>query len=248
MSGPEDFISYADYAGLNEGEGQRMLEEAMKRQLTGDASPEQIQQNAMNQYYAGGQEGSGFDDYGKRVQQGMASYGEFVEAMRDPAKRQALLEKVYGGWATGLDSSLVGGQTGGLRQNLHNFANGIDQLQGRALEHKKLWDNDRAAYAQQKYFYDQDQAKKKARRDAEARVRAHADSIGLGDRPGHSLTAEFMPGSSYSFKQQYWDPVTRDVRWDDYERDMDAQRWAGVKKDNENEKAGRKANPGPFGW
>ncbi len=120
MSGPEDFTSFADYMGLNNEAGQAMLKRTQGNYAfnnpTDDGLLQQSQNNLNLSRRAGEQGGSEADTWNANnqyVQKGMASYGEFMAGMNDPAKRQALMEKTYGkGAASWLDSAVAGSDTG----------------------------------------------------------------------------------------------------------------------------------------
>lgn len=112
MSGPEDFVSFGDYLGLNDEAGQAMLKRTMAEQSPG-MGIDRLRQLSEAHYNQAGDVGIGGDAAyqrtGDALKKGMASYGEFMKGMNDPAARQALMEKTYGKGATSaFDSALAG--------------------------------------------------------------------------------------------------------------------------------------------
>ena len=130
MSDPNSFVNFSDYLGLNQGAG-----DAMRAKTTADyhgPNADSIQALSDQHYTEAGAAGEGqpgaeaqYERSGQGVQQGIATYGEFLQGMADPAKRQALMEKTYGpGAVSAFDAALTsngGGQAGAKAQ--------INQLQ-----------------------------------------------------------------------------------------------------------------------
>ncbi len=118
MSDPNSFVNFADYMGLNDEAGQQMLDKTMTQgddlrnaaQTSLDAHSAAAR--SAGEGRAGGEEA--FNKTGEQAHAGLASYGEFMAGMADPAKRQALMEKTYGRGATSwLDSAMTGAAGGG---------------------------------------------------------------------------------------------------------------------------------------
>ena len=114
MSDPSDYVGWEEYLGLNREAGESMLAPTM-------AEGETIRTDALGAVQrrrdaargAGMGEVGGEEEYaraGEQARQGVASYGEFMQAMVDPASRRALMEKTYGkGRVSWLDSATAGG-------------------------------------------------------------------------------------------------------------------------------------------
>ncbi len=112
-----DFLNWSDYMGLNseaaEAMGQRTMVQGTK--LRGDADAAISQRYKLSRAAGEGSEADGvaYDASAEKVRTGLASYGEFMKGMSDPAARQALMEKTYGkGAVSWLDSAMAGGGRG----------------------------------------------------------------------------------------------------------------------------------------
>ncbi len=127
---PSDFISMSDYMGLN-AEDVRMMEERMMAE--GNKLRDTAMGDSAAHYSAAEKAGLGedggqaaYEQAGEQARVGMASYSEFMGGMSDPAKRQALMEKVYGkGAASWMDSAMMGGSANrfddSARKTQHEF-------------------------------------------------------------------------------------------------------------------------------
>lgn len=111
MADPSNFVNFSDYLGLNEGAGDQMFDRL-------DAEGGKLRDEAYGAISA--QDNSArdgveaFEAGGERVRKGLASYGAFMKALRDPTARQELMEKTYGkGAVSALDSALVGNRGDG---------------------------------------------------------------------------------------------------------------------------------------
>lgn len=111
MAPPSNFVSFADYLGLNQEAGNQMTDRTLAQ---GDTLRDEAY-GAVNARDAMAKDGAeAFESGGERVRKGLASYGEFMKGMQDPAYRQTLMEKVYGkGTVSALDSALVTSTGGG---------------------------------------------------------------------------------------------------------------------------------------
>lgn len=140
MGAPSNFVSFADYAGLNQQAGQQMLDRATSGagKLRADAvSASDAHYNAARA--AGNGETGGvaeFERTGEQARKGLASYGEFMQSLRDPGARQALMEKTYGkGAVSALDSALAGSAGAGQIANGQRDARQLGtQLEGRDID------------------------------------------------------------------------------------------------------------------
>ena len=104
MPGPSNFISFADYLGINEEAGQQMAERTLENS-NGGMTPQQMQEMAEKHYASARNAGDSDKDGGvykntyETTQQGLASYSAFMKGMNDPAARRATMEKAYGNGA-----------------------------------------------------------------------------------------------------------------------------------------------------
>lgn len=161
MSPPSNFVSFADYLGLNEEAGQQMLDRTM-------APGAKLRDEAMAATDArfsaakGGAES--YEKSGERERKGLASYGRFMKSLNDPADRQRLMEEVYGkGAVSALDSALVTGAGAGRLDAAQKEGQGVFR---RAEEAGIRNDERAAAYEKQRVGYEQQDASEKARRQA----------------------------------------------------------------------------------
>ncbi len=152
-----DYVSFADYLGLNDESGRAMLEKTLEG---GQGQLDGIQRSADAQLGAAGGAGRGqaagrggrtaYDTSGEAVRTGLASYGEFMKGMNDPAARQALMEKTYGkGAVSWLDSALAGGSGGLARagESFGKFSRDIGAVGARASQRKGDVERIEADYA-----------------------------------------------------------------------------------------------------
>ncbi len=114
MSDPGNFTSFSDYLGLNQEAGASMRQAANdsykgpREQQLGDLEQQHVKAAGAAGWGAPGSLANS-QALGESVRTGMASYGEFLKGMADPAARQALMEKTYGkGAVSAMDSALTG--------------------------------------------------------------------------------------------------------------------------------------------
>lgn len=106
MADPTGYVNFADFLGLNDEAGQEMLKRTTER---GGALRDEVYAANENRDNLARGGAEAFASGGERVRQGLASYGKFMASLRDPAKRQALMEEVYGkGAVSVLDTALMG--------------------------------------------------------------------------------------------------------------------------------------------
>lgn len=169
MSGPEDFVSFDDYLGLNQGAGEAMSNQLMSE---GDKLRDEARA-ATDARFAAAKGGS--DAYaasGQRETKALTSYGDFMQKMKDPAARQAAMAKVFGS-ANRFDAALTGAAGAGrmaqgdadLRGAQDYSKNAAARDVGRAAEYDRM----AGLYAQQEKEYE---AALKAKRDAQTAGRA----------------------------------------------------------------------------
>ncbi len=178
MADPSGFIDFSTYLGLNDEAGQQML-------ASTDAEGERLRneaETASNAHLTAAQ-GAGYGEAGgeahfqatgESARKGLASYGEFMKGMADPAARQALLEKTYGkGGVSWLDSAMAGSNSksgriaegnAGLKRMGHEF----DERAGRAATRKAGFAK---SAADQKSQMDAYNAQKQAKYDAQEEER-----------------------------------------------------------------------------
>lgn len=173
MSGPEDFVSFDDYLGLNQGAGEAMSNQLMSE---GDKLRDEARA-ATDARFAAAKGGS--DAYaasGQRETKALTSYGDFMQKMKDPAARQAAMAKVFGS-ANRFDAALTGAAGAGrmaqgdadLRGAQHYAEEAGIRNEPRAGQYDAM----RQQYDQQTKSYD---AAMKARRDAQTAGRAKQQS------------------------------------------------------------------------
>ena len=171
MSGPEDFVSFDDYLGLNQGAGEAMSNQLMSE---GDKLRDEARA-ATDARFAAAKGGS--DAYaasGQRETKALTSYGDFMQKMKDPAARQAAMAKVFGS-ANRFDAALTGAAGAG------RMAQGEADLRGaqhyaenagiRDTQRAGSYDAMQAKYAQQAKDYS---AVLNANRERAARDKAAA--------------------------------------------------------------------------
>ena len=111
MADPSNFVNFSDYLGLNDEAGNQMFD-----RIGGEGARlrDDVYGAIDAQENAGGRDGvAAFEVAGERTRKGLASYGEYMAALRDPARRQELMEKTYGkGSVSALDAALTQAATG----------------------------------------------------------------------------------------------------------------------------------------
>lgn len=150
MAPPSNFVSFADYLGLNEEAGNQMADRTLAQ---GDALRSEAEAATAARFSAakGGRES--YEASGERERKGLASYGEFMGSLNDPGKRKALMEKVYGkGAVSALDSALMRGAGGGRLDAAQDEGEAVFR---RAEEAGIRNDNRAGAYEQQRTGYEQ---------------------------------------------------------------------------------------------
>ncbi len=129
---PENFVSFNDFMGLNDQTGQDAMAKLLASKNGTEADPAKIEEMAKAHRRMAFDQGYGVDaqqndgsgvmamngmtdpsggTYGSTADaatNGLASYGSFIKDMGSEQSRQLALQKLYGGRATALDSSLVG--------------------------------------------------------------------------------------------------------------------------------------------
>lgn len=120
MADPSTFVNWNDYLGLNEGVGETManrtLEEADKLQADARAAADA----RFGAARGAGETGNlkAYEAAGEKSRKALASYGEFMQSLKAPAARQALMEKVYGkGSVSARDAAMMGAQGAGRIQS-----------------------------------------------------------------------------------------------------------------------------------
>lgn len=142
MSDPNSFVNFSDYLGLNEGVG-----DAMRQRL--EANYKGPSENDIKGYANAELVGIDNGDVGTyqtnkdAVRTGTATYADFLGGMADPAKRQALLEKAYGGNVNSFDSALAGAGHDDARDahdKIMNLSNYTDKQGNEADATKSRYD------------------------------------------------------------------------------------------------------------
>ncbi len=162
MSGPEDYVNFADYLGLNNEAGQDMLNRTVQgNQPKGGL--DDVRKLSQSQYDMAGDTSAGSDANYARVgdaaRKGLAAYGDFMKGMNDPAYRQALMEKTYGrGAVSALDSAMAG--TGGMDAQQQQFKDTERDVNRQGMDA----DIRRSGFKQNEKDFQEGQARDAARR------------------------------------------------------------------------------------
>lgn len=188
MADPSNFVNWSDYLGVNQEAADAMTKRLMDplKQQAGQLGTQQAnfigdaeQNGQMRGGYAYGSSG-GEQNY----QNSLMSYGDAVERMRDPAARQAVMQKQFGS-GSALDSAMVGangGQIQQLEQSKQGVFNGDANMQtevanrfAQGRSERAQADAATAAYtARKQAAYDQSQ-KDAAAAQVDAKKKAIAD-------------------------------------------------------------------------
>ena len=181
MSDPSSFTSFQDYLGLNDEAGQQMLDKSMgegDKLRAGAVAASDAHYNAARasgEGRVGGEEA--YQRTGEQARKGLASYGEFMQGMADPAARQTLMEKTYGkGSISALDSAVTGASGGG------RVADGRKEFQRLQIQ---LEDRDMRADARKKNYANQtamQSAEDERGRQAQAANRKKLEEISAANR------------------------------------------------------------------
>jgi hypothetical protein len=194
MSDPSSFVGWDEYMGLNQGVGDSMSEglDAQGNKLRSAAV------DAGNAHYGAARNGGAaeFARTGEQARKGLASYGEFMQGMRDPAARMALMEKTYGkGSVSALDSAMVG------NRGPNDFSKVQNQMESQSMRA----DERQGAYAKMNATSDAAMAQDKANRQAASdknqamlKKRAQDDDDRAVDAYGH-----WYMGDNYNPNQAY---------------------------------------------
>lgn len=206
MADPSNYVSFADYLGLNDEAGQQMLSRTMEGS---DKLRSEAEAATAARFNAAKGGTAAYEASGERERKALASYGDFMAGLSDPAKRQAMMEKAYGkGAVSALDSAFAGAAGGG------RISAGQQDAQGmrRAAESSGIRDANRANQYQR--MGDQQAANEKSyaadlqrRRDAQAamlRKRADADENKRIDLYARQNIQNPM---AYNGDEEYWDPI-----------------------------------------
>ncbi len=191
MDNPSSFVSFADYLGLNDEDGQLMLEKTLApaEKMRDDAQGAMEEQNSVANTWSAGEK---FDAAEEKARAGLASYGEYMQGMSDPAARQALMEKVYGKSSVSrFDEALMGGNNR-LAPHAAAAKQFQEQAAARAGRLRTTFDLTKKSHESQvAYDAKMAEAKKKyledqAKRRAEDEENLRADSFGRqwADREG----------------------------------------------------------------
>ena len=188
-----DFVSFADYLGLNDEAGQQMLNRSMEQgnKLRGEADAAgQAHANFAKEAGSPGGEAQ-FQRSGEVARSALASYGEFMQGMADPAARQALMEKTYGkGAVSALDSALAGSRGVNTSKEFDAYSRDAEKLNVRADE-RRTWakgeakaqaeNEQKQADAEAKFWTDRKAQQAKQAVDFENR---RIDAYGRANTPG----------------------------------------------------------------
>lgn len=163
MDNGSSFIDFASYLGLNDEAGQQMLDKSMG---IGDGMRQQAESEQDNQNRSAGQlNQSLYDAQGANAKQHLASYGEFMQGMADPAARRTLMEKTYGmGSVSWLDSAMAGAAGGGsgmaAKQSQYQQAMTDSGLRSKNNDRRYGMFQERAAETERNRLYDIERAEK----------------------------------------------------------------------------------------
>ncbi len=116
MSDPSQFVSFADYLGLNQDAGQSMTDRAVGDYHDGKSLDDITKLSDQNLAYANNtqKDGGVYGSTKEAVRTGLTSYGDFLKRMSTPEGRQSLMEDTYGkGHVSALDAA-ISGNSGGL--------------------------------------------------------------------------------------------------------------------------------------
>ncbi len=228
-NGPAGFVSFSDYLGLNDEDGKLMLERALAK---GDGmNPDQIRAtsekhlNSARDAGEDGKDGGVYESTGEATRKGLASYGQFMQSLKDPELRQALLAKAYGANVSQFDSMLMESGSGGRR--LAQAGKDFDSLRSEVGERGMVADNRKAESARLTGQYKANEAADIQRRQGEedAREEERLAKAWLG--PGFARMGTTSHGGS--------DPNPRDERGGEiagrYAREARWQDAAGKKID-----------------
>lgn len=248
MSDPSSFLNWQDYLGLNEGVGETManrtLEEADK--LGGEA-----RSAADARVSSAGRAGETGDlrEYeraGERSRKALTSYGEFMQALKDPGARRTLMEKVYGkGAVSARDSAMMGAQ-GGARMaaekdkfnQTQRYAEERDMVGERQMGESKAM---AGKYAENEAGY---QRNKQAAADAREDDRLNNEyAMQYFDDEGRGPGANMLSEAEKKQQIYYWSKHSKSrgadgkIDWNKYRRarDQSAADWeAGTAGDVQN--------------
>lgn len=160
MDEPSNYVNFADYLGLNDEAGQQMLSKTMEG---GDKLRAEAESATAARFGAAKGGSAAYEASGERERKALASYGDFMAGLTDPAKRQAMMEKAYGkGAVSALDSAFAGsagaGRIDAAQKDVQGLRHHAEDAGIRDSGRASAADAMNAKYAQQSKDYAQRQA------------------------------------------------------------------------------------------
>jgi hypothetical protein len=182
VASPTNFVSFADYLGLNAEDAKRMSDSAFQGAGTDSGALEGLagKQYGLEQGQVEGTDTGQYEAAGEKARTGLASYGTFLKKMSDPAERQQMLEEAFGkGSVNSLDTALagVGGQSrvASEQERLKSIGAGLDERGAATEEARTVQERQKAAALAREERLSRIAASVKAQRAAAKEARIQAD-------------------------------------------------------------------------